>query len=50
MAFRAVVDESGSIGYGPDGSSYAGNSTDTEDDEEEIVFRCVPYLRVLLGI
>lgn len=41
MAFRAVVDESGSIGFGPDGASQAGHSTDTETDDEEIVFQSV---------
>lgn len=39
MAFRAVVDDGGSIGFGPDGSSQAGHSTDTETDDEEIVFQ-----------
>lgn len=41
MAFRAAVDDGGSIGFGPDGASQAGGSTDAEDEEEEIVFQYV---------
>lgn len=48
LAFRAAVDDGGSIGFGPDESSQAGGSTDAEDEVEEIVFKCVdPSSRLL---